>query len=203
MSPIIHSLMMKNRRAFTLLEAMIATAISLYVVIAVWDTHVMAWRWWAETIPQLELEKAARMTLISVIDGSVDSTAGTYTADVQYSRRNGIAWATDDPTISVDAKTISYRLVPDSSNVRQFYYDTIGGVGYMFYKDNAGNVTRINSTKGITNIQFSRFVDGESVTHNNIIQVVVTAERDIPGTGGSLFHARVEYSDTVLLRNAL
>ena len=190
-----------------MVEVLFAAVIGCYVIMAVWSVCIMTWRWWAEITPRLELEKAARLTLLSVIEGKIDSSVGSYTAGpTTYTRRNGIAWAIAYPTISSDAKTISYRLVPDSSNIRQFYYGTYGGDGYIFYKNNSGTVTRIDSTKGVTNIQFSKLPDPSNPSgppYDNIIQVVVTAERDILGTRSSPYHVKVQYTDTVFLRNAL
>lgn len=205
MLPIIRRTILADRRAFTMVEAMLSSIIVSVVMLAVWGVYMMGWQWWAETGPRLDLEKAARMALLTVIEGSVDSNAGTYTVgSTTYTRRNGIAWATEYPTISSDKKTISYRLAPDSSNVRQFYYGTYDGNGYIFYKNSLGTVTRLDSTKGVSNIQFSKFVDALGGLHDNIIQVAVTSEKDIYGTRkANPYHVSVVYTDTVLLRNAL
>jgi len=96
--------------------------------------------------------------------------------------------------------------VPDSSNIRQFYYGTYNGSGYIFYRNGAGTVTRLAPTKGITDIQFSNLPDpnNPSHPHDNIIKVVATAEKDIAGTRAeNPYHVKVQYTDTVLLRNAL
>jgi hypothetical protein len=193
------------RSAFTIVEAMLSSIIVSIIMLAVWGVYMMGWQWWGETGPRLDLEKAARMALLSVIEGSIDQNAGTYTVgSTTYTRRNGIAWSTQYPTISSDKKTISYRLEPDSSNARQFYYGTYNGDGYIFYRNGSGAVTRLDSTKGVTGIQFSQYVDAGGTMHNNIIQVAVTSEKDIYGTRkANPYHVQVVYTDTVLLRNAL
>lgn len=205
MSQTIRSLPGSRTGGFTIVEAMLSSIIVSIIMLAVWGVYMMGWQWWGETGPRLDMEKAARMALLSVIEGSVDQNAGSYTVgSTTYTRRNGIAWATAYPTISSDGKTITYRLAPDSSNVRQFYYGTYNGNGYIFHKNGSGTVTRIDSTKGVTGIQFSKFVDAQSVTHDNIIQVVATSDRDIYGTRkANPYHVNVVYTDTVLLRNAL
>lgn len=205
MSRTIPSLTMKDKKAFTIVEALFMAAIATFVMLSVWGVYMMSWQWYAEIIPRLDLEKAARLALLTVIEGSTDSNAGTYTVNgVTYTRRNGIAWATAYPTISSDKKTITYKLDTDSSAARQFYYGTYNGKGYIFYKNNNGTVTRIESTKGISNIRFSKFVDKDSVTHDNIIQIVATADADIYGTRKvNPYHVSVVYTDTVHLRNAL
>ena len=152
-----------------------------------------------------------------MIEGSSDEDAAYTVGSTTYgSRRNGIAWATAIPTISgtddtdgVEDNTISYCLVPDSTNVRQFYYklvdvdddhapDDDDDIGYIFYKNSAGTVTRLDATKGITDIKFS--IIGN---HDNIVQVVVTAEKPVRGTRrANPYMVSVTYTDTVYLRNA-
>lgn len=188
-----------------MVEVMLSSIMVSVIMLAVCGVYMMGWQWLGETGPRLDMEKAARMALLTVIEGSIDQNAGTYTVgSTTYTRRNGIAWSTAYPTISSDKRTITYRLAPDSGNTRQFYYGTYDGNGYIFYENSSGTVTRLDSTKGVTDIQFSKFTDADGVTHDNIIQVVVTSEKDIYGTRkANPYHVQVIYTDTVLLRNAL
>ena len=196
-----------------MVEVLLATVIASFIMLAVWGVYMMSWQWWAETSPRIDLERAARMALLSVIEGSIDTNAGTYTIGATtYTRRNGIAWATAKPTIAFDASVppipykIKYKLAPDSGNIREFYYGTYSGNGYVFYKNAAaGSIgTKIDSTKGITGIRFSRLVNRYGVEQDNIIQVVVTAEKSLYGTRkANPYIVKVVYTDTIYLRNAL
>ena len=162
--------------------------------------------------PRLDAQRTARMTLLNVVEGVTgvvggpDPVAGTFTVGATtYKRRNGLAWATAYPTIAADGKTISYRLVPDSSNLRQFYLgtDPVTGEGVIYYKHSNGTSYKIPSTRGITDIKFEKFRDDSSVVHDNIIKITATAEKDIQGTRAGPFNIKIVYTDTIYLRNAL
>lgn len=190
-----------DTKAFTIVEIMLASVIAAFILTTVMGVYMMCSQWWAEIGPRLDAEKCARMALLSIIEGSVDSTAGSYTVDgTIYTRRNGIAWATATPLISGTGDSdISYRLVPDDSNSRHFYKEIYNGDGYIYYVDGIGPVKIITSTKGVTDLRFST-VEG----HDNIIQVEVTAEKDVYGTRrADPYTISVTYTDTVYLRNTV
>jgi len=203
----------QNSAGFTLAETLVSTFIAFFVVAAVWSVYMMAYVWWHEISPEIEAERAARAAVSSIVYGAVDSTAGTDTVGINtYTRRNGIAWARFDPnvtlpatpTISVDQKTINFRLEADSSNARQFYLatDAASGKKGVYYKNNLNQTQLINSTLGLTNLQFSFFTEA-GVTNYKIVKVLATVERDILGTRNIPKHIKVEYADYAYLKNEL
>ena len=200
---------LKNRRGFTLAEMLIASIIGTMVIASAWSVYVMVWQWWAETSPRIEVERFARLALLNLTEGVTSvrglsgDVAGSYTVNsIPYKRRNGIAWAKAYPTISADKKTITYKLEPDSSDTRQFYYGTYNGKGVMYYKHSNGTTYRLEPTLDApatgTGIMFENF-DGA----NNIIKVTVTAAREVKGTRKEPYTVSVVYADTIYLRNAL
>lgn len=215
MSLIIAKNKLKGRRGFTLAEILIASIIGTMVIASAWSVYVMVWQWWSEMSPRLEVERFARMTLLNVTEGvtsirNLGDVAGTYTAgSTTYRRRNGIAWATAYPTISGDGKTITYRLAPDSSNIRQFYYGTYNGKGVIYYKHSNGTNYRLEPTLDSptdqTSIIFDKLPNPSPPPddYDNIIQVTVTAEKEVLGTRKGPHKVKVVYTDTVYLRNAL
>lgn len=194
---------MKRPKAFTLVEVMTATFIALYTVLAAWSAYVMVWSWYHETNPEIEAERIARIALSTVIVGKADPTAGTYQiGSVTYQRRSGIAQATRVPTFP-SPQAIDFGLEPDSSNARSYYLgvdhvDPVTGlnVNVVYYKDNAGAISKINSTVGITDLTFSNF-NGQS----NVISVTAIVERDIIGTAPTPRHIHVAYSQITVLKN--
>lgn len=195
-----------NSKGFTLAEVLIAAIIGTMVIASAWSVYMMIWQWWAETGPRIEIERTARLALLNIIDGVTSvqglsgNVAGSYSVgSTSYKRRNGIAWATAYPTISSDKKTITYRLWPDSSNVRQFYYGTYNGQGVVYYKHTDGTNYRLDGTLGLTELKFENF--GEA---NNVIRITVTAQKSVYGTRlNQPYNVSVTYTDTVYLRNAL
>lgn len=201
-----------NRRGFTLVEMMFALVIGFFVIAAAWASYVMIWQWWAEMSPRLDAQRTARIALLSVIEGVTgvvggpDPVAGTFTVgDTTYKRRNGIAWATAYPSITAGGGSISYRLVPDSSNARMFFVlaNSLVPEGALYYKHTDGKTYEIPSTRGISEVKFEKFVDSGGAEHDNIIKVTATVDRDISGTRAGQYNIKVVYTDTVYLRNAL
>lgn len=222
MSLIIRNIVMRDRKGFTLAEVLISAIIGTLVIISAWSVYMMMWQWWAETSPRLDIERSARLALLNVIEGVTSisgltgDVAGSYTiGSTNYKRRNGIAWANKDPgdnsypviedQTGHPASRIRYHLVPDANNTkREFYYGTYNGRGVVYYKHTNGVNYRLDGTLGITDIKFEKFVDSEGTTHDNIIKVTVTSQKDVFGTRiNQPYTVTVVYSDTVYLRNAL
>lgn len=212
----------RDTRGFSLAEVLIAAIIGTMVIASAWAVYMMVWQWWHEMSPRLDVERAARLALLNVVEGVTSisgitgDVAGSYTVgSTTYKRRNGLAWASKDPADSSypaiydqtgkPASRIVYHLVPDASGVkREFYYGTYNGQGVVYYKHTNGTVYRLDSTLGITNIEFGKFVDAEGTVHDNIITVKVTAAKAVYGTRTNQpFTVSVAYTDTVYLRNAL
>jgi len=210
MSPIIARSALGNRKGFSLAEILMATIIGTMVMASAWSVYMMVWQWWAEMGPRIEIERSARLALLNIVDGvtSVKGlsgyVAGSYSiGSTSYPRRNGIAWATEYPTISSDEKTITYEL-EDSPSARQFYYGTYNGQGIVYYKHTNGTSYELDSTRGITDLKFEKFVDAEGNPHDNVIKVTVTARKGIYGTRvNQPYTIEVVYTDTAYLRNAL
>ncbi|MBN1526909.1 MAG: hypothetical protein JW919_04925 [Candidatus Omnitrophica bacterium] len=194
---------MKTRRGVTLTEVITASVIALYTIGAAYAVYIMVWRWYSEAAPRVEAQRIARAAIAQIVDGYPDDTTGTYTVGTTtYKRRNGIAWATEDPTVTADQ--IDYQLEPDSSNVRSYYMDTVpdtGGEKALYYKDSNSATHEIRATRGLTDLAFEKFVDGDSVTHNNIITVTATAEKEVRGTRSEPYTIKITYSDIIFLRN--
>ena len=203
----------KGRKGFTLAEVLIAIMIGTMVVASAWSVYVMVWQWWAEMSPRLDVERFARVALLNTTEG-VTSISGlgdvvneTYTVgSTTYKYRSGIAWATAYPTISLDKKTITYCLVKESSNTRQFYYGTYIEdnieKGAIFYKHTNNTVYKLKPAlywpDDTTSIKFEKFEGAD-----NIIKVTVTASKEVKGTRKEPYTVSVTYTDTVYLRNAL
>jgi len=213
---------LNGRKGFTLAEVLMATVISTMVMASAWSVYMMVWQWWAEMGPRIEIERTARLALLNIIDGVTSvkgltgNVAGTYyVGSTPYKRRNGIAWANKDPgddsypqiqdQAGKPASKINYHLDPDPDNTkREFYYGTYNGQGVIYYKHTDGASYMLDGTRGITDLRFENFVDAEDNSHNNIIKVTVTAEKEIYGTRAQQpYTVEVVYTDTVYLRNAL
>lgn len=174
----------------------------------------MGWTWWHEINPTIEAQRVVRVALSSVIDGSIDFTAGTDTiGSSTYKRRSGLTGAMFDatnptpttPVISVDQRRIDFRLEPDTSNVRAFYLgtDITTGVMAVYYIDSSSQERRLEATKGITDLQFSYYTDTGGNVHYDIVKVTATVSKDVLGTRNQPYHVEVVDSDFVYLKNAL
>ena len=172
---------------------------------------MMGWSWWNEVAPTTECQRIARVALMSVMEGVVDTSAGTDTMNyVTYNRRLGIDWSNrtyadtqnltfTTPVISEAGRRIDFKLEPDSSssNIRRYYLgQDENGVNVVYYQYGNSTAKIIAGTKGLSDIVF------ESVSgYNNLLKVTVTAEKEVRTIRQEMYHATATYSDYVFLRN--
>lgn len=195
-----------KKRSFTLVEVMVATFISLYTLLAVTGAYVMFWTWWHETLPEIEAQKTARITLSEIIYGKSDSTAGTYTIGTSnFTRRNGIAGAVRAPTTPT-YQQINFGLGSDVANSRSYYLglDPATNLNAVYYKNSDGTISMIPSTLGIYDLKFEfrTYIDADGIEQTDTSMVIVTAtvEKEIVG-GATPHRVHVVYSQLVSLRN--
>lgn len=208
-----------DKKAFTLVEALTSVFIAAFVLLSIWSVYLMGWKWWHEMRPIVEVQRAARVALSSVIDGSVDSTASQETINaVNYGFRNGIAWASltnedrianpnfTTPVISADGHQVDFKLEKDAAavNGRSFYVETDAADGMMavYYRDSAGIAHKIknaevSSASGSIVLTFEGNVDG----YSDLIKVTARVQKLIPGTKYESAPLVVECSDFVYFRN--
>lgn len=187
-----------DKRGFTLVEALTTSLIALYIVGGAWATYMMCWSWWHEIGPEVEVQRIARVAISSIIEGKTDPTSGTFTIGTStYARKNGIAQAVAAPTLN-SSQSISYRLEPDSSNVRSFYLDVDPdtNLNVVYYRDSSAAIHKLNSTIGITDLRFEYYPGS-----NNMIMVTATVERDVTGTGTAPHHVHAAYTEIAYLRS--
>lgn len=231
-----------NRRAFSLTEVLVSAVIMLLAVLAIWAFYTLGLTWWHETTPRVDAQRTARIALDMITDGVIDPTTGADIAQgVSYSRRNGIAHAyfyppdLAEPYVNEKGQTvyrkINYGLYADYANhppqigdpvrnIRSFYLGQqtgYGGLKAVYYNDGV-NSHIVNGTIGITNLEFSRYIDkdnlygyGADTEINNIIVVRVTVDKDMQGTRPEPYTINVDYgyddssnltcADTVYLRS--
>lgn len=189
----------------TLVELMTALFVALFVVASVWSVYLIVWKWWHETAPRIEAQRMARIAVLAVINGVDDTTAGTYTVNsVAYTRKNGITWATTAQPGSVkpsipSAGEIDFALVPDITNARAFKLDIdpVTSRNAVRYRNDAGTWSTVAGTVGIKDLTFA-FVDS---VNKNLVQVTVTAEKNVEGVRSQTYTVSVTYVATVYLRN--
>jgi len=187
-----------DKRAFTLIEALTATFIAVYVLTGAWSAYMMSWTWYHEINPEVEAQRIARIAISTIINGNVDSTAGTYSiGPTVYRRRNGISQAVDVPTLD-SPQSISFRLEPDAGNDRNYYLgvDSNTGLNVVYYSDSDDVIHKITATIGITDLIVEKF-EGR----DNMIKVTAIVQRDILGTGTTPYRVNVTYSEVAYLRN--
>ncbi|MFH0763736.1 MAG: prepilin-type N-terminal cleavage/methylation domain-containing protein [Candidatus Omnitrophota bacterium] len=195
----------EGRRAFTLVEIMIAMFIALYTISAAVGAYVMFWTWWHETNPEIEAARIARIALSTVVRGRSDPTAGTYTVGTTvYTRRNGIAGAIRAPTFPMPAPSqqIDFGLETDAANSRSYFLGPDGPSGFnaVYCMNNDGVISIIPSTLGITDLRFQYYTDPAGIVYDNMIVVTATVEKDIVG-GLAPHRVHVVYSELVSLIN--
>jgi len=229
MSPIIIRPTGGGRRGFTLAEVLIASIIGTLVIVAAWSVYVMVWQWWAESSPRLDVERSARIALLRVVEGVPGSATGDTGKDtvnsIDYKRRNGIAWSTDNPefeSVTIDGQSkvrkIKFRLKLDDEkaqlqgNIRSYYLAKNGDQRVIYYRyynyDTSSYATEeiANSPGVIYDVEFASFTDDGSppASYPNIVTVKLSAAKEVYGTRvNQPFTVRVDYTDTVYLRNKL
>lgn len=197
--------MRKRNKGLTLLEILISTTVSLFIVLSTWSVYVMGSAWWTQFMPRIEAQRIARIAVKTIIYGSRDNAAGTDSiSGVQYSRRNGIAWATALPThgvISPNIVRISYNI----KNINNQSFFTLKTENPMkLYHNNVQSP--VSGTTGLTGLSFE--LPGEvtppntaTVTPPQCVTVTATVERDVHVGGQPPYHVKVELAQTVFLRN--
>lgn len=195
-----------DKRAFTIVELVINTLIVLYVIAAGWSVYIMVWRWWYETAPQVEVQRVARVAMMSIVEGRREDALGSdQIGSTIYRRRNGISETTltnANPTpaspvvtsTGQDQDRIDFRLEPDLSNTRSYAVGTVStGVQALYYNGNIIGSTMIKGRIYITCDPVSGF--------NNLYKVTVRVEKDVHGTRLSSYTAVGEFSDHIFMRN--
>lgn len=203
---------MRGVKAFTIAELVVTSLIALFIILGSWAIYRMTWQWWHETEPVIDAERIARVTLATIIDGTIDTTAGT---DGAYPRRNGVAWAVYEPVVASSieaADRINFGLekekeyygdYPAAHNVRAFYLatDATTGLKVLCYQDSADSVHTIKATLGITGLAFEKVRDG--ATGKVHIKITATVAKTITGTREAGYPVKIEYVDYTYLRNVL
>lgn len=218
MSHDINSNIPGSRKAFTLVETLTSALIVMFVVLSIWSIYFIGWKWWHEMAPIVEAQRAARIALSSIVDGTIDPSAGQETIiGTSYGFRNGIAYTVltnedcisspsfTTPVISSDGHQIDFKLENDSVavNGRRFYVgtDLTTGASAVFYRNSSGTSYKIKGTEvdpstGSISLTFER-----DPAYSNLIKVTVSVQRTIPGTKYETTPLVVECSDFVYCRN--
>jgi hypothetical protein len=218
MSHGINSDISSRKRAFTLVETLTSALIAMFILLSIWSIYFIGWKWWHEMAPIVEAQRAARIALSSVVDGTVDPTAGQETIiGKDYGFRNGIAWTAltnqdcisspsfTTPVISADGHQIDFKLEKDTAavNGRSFYAgsDAATGATAVYYRDNSGSTYKIKGTEigagtGSISLTFER-----DAVYTNLIKVTVSVQKTVPGTKYESAPFVVVYSDFVYCRN--
>jgi len=188
-----------NKKGFTIAEVLLATVIAVYIFFGAWSIFGVSKTWWEETLHWVDAQRIARVTLDSIIRGTIDPTAGTETIGANtYSLRNGIESATSAPTLA--ANSIRYALEGDTSNIRSFYLGTDPGTGRnaLFYTSNVNTSVGqgIRPTIGITDVDFAT-VSGNT----NLIRVTSRVTDTFQGTRPEGYTVSVSLSEDICLRN--
>jgi prepilin-type N-terminal cleavage/methylation domain-containing protein len=226
-----------KKSGFTLAEMLVSASIMVLVVTAAWAVYVLGWTWWYEVSPRIDAQRIARLAMEKIVEGVSDPTAGyDMIGGIRYDKRNGIAATYYFPPALPDSYTnsegttvsnkINYGLYQDynthppessANNIRSFYLGTDAGTGLkaVYYKDSNSAVHMLKDTLGITNLEFSYYVDKDvtpNVTYNDIIVVRVVVEKDVSAVGHTPYHINIHYGyddtvrlncgSTVYLRNA-
>ncbi|MFH1190552.1 MAG: hypothetical protein V1682_07710 [Candidatus Omnitrophota bacterium] len=207
------------RKAFTLVETLVAGFIATFVLLSVWSVYLIGWTWWHEMRPVVEVQRIARTALSSIIDGTIDSTASQETINsVNYGFRNGVAWAAvtnediiadedfTTPVISADGHSIDFKLEKDAAavNGRSFYAgtDAAAGEAAVYYKDSSSVAhkikgTEVKSSEGSITLTFT----GDAEDYVDLLKVTVRVQKSIPGTKYESAPLVAECSDYVYFRN--
>ena len=218
MSRDINSNMPGNKRAFTLVETLTSSLIVMFILLSIWSIYFMGWKWWHEMAPIVETQRAARIALSSVIDGTIDPTAGQEAIiGTSYGFRNGIAWAAltnedciaspafTTPVISADGHQIDFKLEKDAAavNGRRFYTgtDPVTGASAVFYRNSSGTAYKIKGTEVGAGTGSISLTFEQDAAYANLVKVTVSVQKTIPGTKYESTPLVVECSDFVYCRN--
>lgn len=216
-------MIIKDKKAFTLAEFLVSIFVGTLIFVAAWSMYAMGWTWWYEVSPRIESQRIARLAIMKIIEGTQDSTTGfDIIGNSRYNRRNGISsayYSYNLPDLQYDSDGVPYSnridfglfedygtYEPSSPrNVRSFYLDNDGDAGLkaVYYRDGQGAAHKISSTSGITDLKFNKYViDKAALTLDDyIIVVTATVEKDVSASGMQPYHIKVEYSDSIYLKN--
>lgn len=180
------------KKGFTFPEVMIASTISLFVVLAAWSIYVMSWAWWAETLPRIEAQRIVRIALMRITEGMADPACDMdWISGKEYPRRNGIAWAIFTPATTSDDAQVKITYPLEGIANQSFFMNKAEDPRRIYHNS---TVYPMVGTTGITDLVFQ-------VTGTNIVKVTAAVERDLPGTRRVPYHLAVRESQTVYLRN--
>lgn len=179
-----------NRKGFTLVEMIISAGIAVFLAAIGWSMYITGVTWSGRTLPNVEVQRVARISMMAIVDGFKDTSAGTDTiSGKSCSRRNGIAWATILPTVTSDTTTdkITYDL--EGLNNQTFYILKSENPMKLYH-----NSTVVLGTTGITSLTF------ETISTNKV-KVTVKAEKDISMGTQEPYHVEAELSEIVFIGN--
>jgi len=120
----------KNQKAFTLAEILIASALSLIVIIEVISIYVMLERSWREGAAQLAVQREAQIVLEKIMYGNQVSISGTL-------YRAGLIEADEvytpdivDSDLPTPDNTIYFRLIVDNAGKWRSFFLSNGKIYY-------------------------------------------------------------------------
>ena len=225
-----------RKDGFTLVEILVSAFVMSLTLAVIWALYILGWTWWYEVSPRIEAQRIARLAIERIVEGTPDSTTGyDMIGSVRHDKRNGIAATYYYPPVlpntyvnsqgTTVSHEIDYGLYEDyktynpavARNVRSFYLgtDAYTGLKAVYYKDSDNLSHMLKDTLGITNLEFSYYVDKDvnpNITYKDIIVVSVAVEKDVSAIGHTPYHMNVHYGyddaselkcgNTVYLRNA-
>jgi hypothetical protein len=228
-----------GKDGFSLTEALVSIFVTALIFVVVWAIYILGWTWWYEVSPRIDAQRIARIAMEKIVEGAPDSTTGyDMIGTTRYDKRNGISatyyFKPDLPDTYVNSEgttvsnSIEYGLYEDyathppavgssANNVRSFYLGTDAATGLkaVYYRDGNGTSHILKDTLGITNLEFSYYVDNDvspSVTCEDMIVVSVEVDKDVSAVGHTPYNINVHYGyddsstlrtgNTVYLRNA-
>ncbi len=179
-----------NRKGFTLVEMVISAGIAVFVAAVSWSVYVTGVTWLSRTLPNIEAQRVARITIMAIVDGFRDTGAGTDTISGEScSRRNGIAWATTLPTVTSDTATDKITYTLEGLNNQTFYVLKNENPMKLYH-----NSAAVPGTIGIISLTFETIPTSK-------VKVTVKAGKDIGMGTQDPYHVEAELSETVFIRN--
>jgi len=225
-----------RKDGFTLVEMLVSAFVMTLILAVIWAIYILGWTWWYEVSPRIEAQRIARLAMENIVEGNMDPTAGyDVIGSTRYYKRNGISSTYHFPPNlpntytnsegTVVSNSIEYGLYQDYSahpptvanNIRSFYLGTDAGTGLnaVYYRDSGGVSHILKGTIGITNLEFSYYVDTDvspNVTYKDIIVVSVIVDKAVSAVGHTPYNVNVHYGyddasklrcgNTIYLRNA-